>query len=204
MTRDDFHQCAILEGVVTTTNLGGSTHVSPIGPRVDWPITQLMFRPYPGSTTCSNLERNRRGVFHVVDDVLLVARAAIGKLETLPPLAAAPELYGERLAQCVRWYAFEIESIDLSRQPYEMLARVTHQDRIDDFFGLSRARHAVVEAAILATRLEFLPADQVLDDFARLTPLVEKTGGPNERQAFAELQQHVDDRLSQAETQEMP
>src|SRR5690606_42104240 len=56
-------------------------------------------------STCSNLERNRRGVFHVVDDVLLVARAAIGKLETLPPLAAAPELYGERLAQCVRWYA---------------------------------------------------------------------------------------------------
>jgi hypothetical protein len=200
LSPDDFRECAILEGMVTTTNPDGSTHLSPMGPRVDWPVTRLFFRPYAGSTTCSNLERNRRGIFHVVDDALLVARGAIGSLQSLPPLVPAPKPYGERLGNCVRWYAFEIESADLTREPYEMLARVTHEGRVDDFFGFNRAKHAVIEAAILATRLEFLPADEVLDDFARLAIAVEKTGGPQERQAFGELQQHVNDQFGKAET----
>ncbi len=204
MTRDDFQHYAILEGIVTTSNPDGSIHLSPMGPRVDWPVTRLLFRPYAGSTTCGNLQRTARGVFHVVDDVLLVARGAIGSLESLPPLATIPEPYGQRLADCVRWYAFEVESIDDSREPLEMIARVTHEGHVHDFFGFNRAKHAVVEGAILATRLEFLPADQVLDDLARLATIVEKTGGPQERQAFAELQQHIDNHLSQTETQEMP
>ena len=198
---DDYRQGAILEGIVTTLNPDGSPHISPIGPRVNWPITHLLFRPYAGSTTCSNLQRNRRGVFHVVDDALLVARAAIGKLTALPPLEPAPEPYGMRLAHCVRWYAFDIEKIDESGQPLQMDARVIHEGRVDDFFGFNRAKHAVIEGAILATRLEFLPADQVLDQFALLAPLVEKTGTRDERHAFAELQQYVDAHLSQTETQ---
>src|SRR5690606_40877301 len=65
VTRDELNKCAILEGVVTTSNPDGSVHLSPMGPRVDWPVAHFFFRPYPGSTTCGNLERNRRGIFHV-------------------------------------------------------------------------------------------------------------------------------------------
>ena len=61
-----------------------------------------------------------------------------------------------------------------------------------DFFGFNRAKHAVLEAAILATRTSFLPPDEVAREFARLEPLVAKTGGEQERAAFALLQAHVD------------
>lgn len=203
MIRDEFHQCPILEGIVTTTNPDGSLHLSPMGPRVDWPVTRLLFRPYAGSTTGENLRQRRQGVFHVVDDPLLIARGAMGTIDQLPPLVAAPEHYGQRLANCVRWYTFDIESIDDSREPLEMPARVTNEGRVSDFFGFNRAAHAVIEGAILATRLEFLPADQVLDDIARLLPLVDKTGGPRERRAFAELQHYIDQHLSHAETREI-
>ncbi len=57
--------------------------------------------------------------------------------------------------------------------------------------GLNRARHAVVEAAILATRTDFLPLEEILADFARLAAPVEKTGGAKEREAFALLLDHV-------------
>ena len=52
--------------------------------------------------------------------------------------------------------------------------------------------HAVVEAAILATRTAFLPREQILADYDKLAVLVEKTGGEREREAFALLRQHVE------------
>ena len=72
-----------------------------------------------------------------------------------------------------------------------MEAEVVHTGRLRDFFGFNRAKHAVVEAAILATRTAFLPAEQIAADFKRLAVLVEKTGGPDEHVAFALLQEHV-------------
>jgi hypothetical protein len=67
------------------------------------------------------------------------------------------------------------------------------QGRLRDFLGFNRARNAVVEAAILATRTEFLPLDEMLADFRKLAVLVDKTGGPRERAAFTLLHRHVHD-----------
>ena len=50
----------------------------------------------------------------------------------------------------------------------------------------------MIEAAILATRLHLLPAAEVRDAVGRLAPLVEKTGGQDEREAFAFLQEYID------------
>jgi len=50
----------------------------------------------------------------------------------------------------------------------------------------------VVEAAILATRVGLLPRDEIAAEFNRLTVIVEKSGGEQERLAFEFLQDHVD------------
>ena len=71
------------------------------------------------------------------------------------------------------------------------LARVVHSGRLRDFFGFNRAKHAVVEAAILATRIHLLPRDEILAEFARLKTPVEKTAGPQEIEAFALLERYV-------------
>ena len=63
-------------------------------------------------------------------------------------------------------------------------AETVAEGRLRDFFGFNRAKHAVVEAAILATRTAFLPLDEILAEFERLAVLVEKTGGPAEHAAF--------------------
>ncbi len=55
---------------------------------------------------------------------------------------------------------------------------VVAEGRQRDFFGLNRGKHAVVEAAILATRTSILPLEEIQADFRKLAILVEKTGGP--------------------------
>lgn len=188
----------ILEGIVTTLNADGTVNVSPMGPLVDEAMERLVLRPYPTSTTFANLQRTGAGVLHVTDDVELLARAAVGQLLETPELIEVAGVATPVLAAACRWYAFEIESIDASRTPHRVECRVVDQGRLRDFFGFNRAKHAVIEAAILATRIEFLPAEDILAELARLQAPVEKTGGPSEERAFAFLQQYVDEAVAAA------
>ena len=57
--------------------------------------------------------------------------------------------------------------------------------------SLLRAGHAVLEAAIVATRLHLLPAEEVDAEFRRLAVAVEKTAGPREFEAWRMLEDYV-------------
>lgn len=199
----NLQQCALLEGIVTSENEGGTTHIAAMGPRVDWPTKRILLRPFQSSTTYSNLLRSGRGILHVTDDVLLMSRAAIGKLPNDTPTVPGPDGFPNRLADCVRWYAFVVDSIDDSQDRTEIQCHVAAEGNIRDFFGFNRARHAIIEAAILATRLHLISMEKVMDDFAHFATIVDKTAGDTERQAFAELQQFLNDRMGEEETRTM-
>ena len=150
-----------------------------------------MLRPFQSSRTYQNLKQHPCGVFHVVDDVLLLARAAIGALLEHPEYFPAEKIDGRVLKAACRWYEFEIDACDDSQPRVTIEARVVHCGRLRDFFGFNRAKHAVVEAAILATRTHLIPAAELAGDFERLRVIVEKTAGPQEREAFALLEAYV-------------
>jgi len=185
----------ILEGIVTTLNDDGSVNISPMGPIVDEAMSHLLLRPFRTSTTYRNLKRTGQGVLHVTDDVALLAQAAIGQPDPLPAMVPADKIEGRILADACRWYAFQVLTLDDSQERTAIEAEVVDRGRLRDFFGFNRAKHAVVEAAILATRVGILPDEQLLDDLGRLAAPIEKTGGSQERRAYDLLKGYVDRRL---------
>lgn len=185
----------ILEGIVTTVNEDGTTNISPMGPIVDDPISRLTLRPFQTSTTYRNLKRTGQGVLHVTDDVELIAKAAIGKIEA-PTLESGAGTGDRRiLANACRWYAFDVVELSDSEERTTIQCSVVDQGRLRDFFGFNRAKHAVVEAAILATRVGILPDGQIRSEIAALQILVEKTGGQAEHRAFGLLLEFVAKRI---------
>jgi hypothetical protein len=186
----------ILEGLVTSRSVDGSPHLAPMGPRVDRDITRLVLRPYRTSQTYQNLKRHGEGVFHVTDDVGLIARAAVGQLAEVPPHMPAKSIAGFILSNACRWFAFQVQQLDDSAERTTIECSVVDRGTIRDFFGFNRAKHAVVEAAILATRLGILPAEQIRAEMQRLAIPVNKTAGDQERQAFSFLQQYIDSHLN--------
>lgn len=185
----------ILEGIITSLGVDGRPNIAPMGTLVDDGITQFVLRPYKSSRTYANLKRTRQGVLHVTDDVELLARAAVKRLDPLPPLAKAKKVDGRVIVDACRWYEFHVTSLDDLAQRTTIACSVVAKGRIRDFFGFCRAKHAVVEAAILATRLDFLPADQVRAEFRRLAVLIDKTAGQQERRAFDLLGEYIEERL---------
>jgi hypothetical protein len=185
----------ILESLITTTTDAGGPHLAPMGPRVapDW--TTFLLRPFPSSQTYRNLKARGYGVLHVTDDVLLLARAAVGQA---PPQEYTPAVHvpGFVLRSACRYYEFRVRSLDESGERMHIEAEVVGGGSLREFFGLNRAKHAVVEAAIVATRLHLIPAADVRADYRKLRVLVEKTGGPAEHEAFAFLTDHVERALA--------
>jgi hypothetical protein len=182
----------ILEGIVTTVGPQGTPHIAPMGPHVDDAMQRFLLRPFPTSQTYRNLKAHGEGVLHVTDDVELLARAALGAAEPQPVFMPATHVRGWVLADACRYYEFRVVGLDESGERMAIDAEVVHVGRLRDFFGFNRAKHAVVEAAVLATRTDFLPLTEIEAEYRKLAVLVEKTGGPAEHRAFAFLRDHLD------------
>ena len=98
---------------------------------------------------------------------------------------------GAVLEAACSWRELEVVSIDDTPPRSRIEARVVHRGTRREFLGFNRARHAVLEAAILATRTHLLPAEEIREDFARLQVIVDKTAGPREQEAMAMLTEYV-------------
>lgn len=197
----------ILESLVTTRNEsqsvsnesyqpGSQINLSPMGPKIlschpDGEIATFLLRPFDTSKTLANLRRTRQGIMHVDDNVLLFAKSAIGQLDVLPETYAAPNVAGDIILSCCRAYEFEVKFVQDTGPRIDLNCEVVAVHRHRDFFGFNRAKHAVLEAAILATRIDFLPSEEISISFQRLKTIVDKTAGPTEQEAFQILQQYV-------------
>jgi uncharacterized protein len=70
--------------------------------------------------------------------------------------------------------------------------RVVHTAQHRPFVGYNRAQAAVIEAAILATRLGMLPSTKIRTEMEYLGIAVSKTAGPSEIEAWGWIKQKVD------------
>lgn len=183
----------ILEGLVTSMSADGVVNVAPMGPTVPDDFAKrperFVLRPFKGSRTLANLLKRPEGVLHVTDDVLLLAEATIGVAK--PELEPAEKVPGMRLVDRVRAYEFVIDTLDTRQERSRLEARVVHVAPGREFLGFNRAQFAVVEAAILASRVYILPSGAILAELDRLRVLVEKTAGARETQAFTLLERYI-------------
>jgi hypothetical protein len=188
----------ILEGLVTTRSADGKFHLTPMGPIVDREITQLTLRPFRTSQTYQNLCAVPEGVFHVTDDVELLACALTGQLDAALEMQPAKQVNGVAVKDVCRRFEFRVRSRDDSAERATLVCEIIHREEVRPFFGWNRAKHAVVEAAILASRVGILPADEIKHEMQRLKIMVDKTAGDQESRAFALLQNYIQLQLDAA------
>jgi len=184
----------IVEGMLTTQNADGTVNVAPMGPRVDDRFTRFLLRPFPGSRTYENLLRTRQATFHVTDDVEMIAQAAVGDLHQAPEFVVDVDVGYHVLAGCCRWYQLEAAEVDTSGERAALTCRVVRNGHLREFFGLNRAKHAVLELAILATRVHLLSEHEIDQAIATMAPWVKKTGGDSEARAWEFLQSTIQER----------
>ena len=177
----------IVETIVTTVAADGTLNFAPMG--VEWGDETIVLKPFLETTTYRNIAASRAAVVNLTDDVRVFARAAISS----PQYESSPAtvVRGVVLAGCCSWRELDVRAIDSTPPRSRIEMAVVHRGTRREFIGFNRAKHAVLEAAIYATRLHLLPRDFIDSEMARLQVIVDKTAGPQELEAMALLTEHI-------------
>ena len=177
----------IVETIVTTLAADGTVNCAPMG--VEWSEDSVVLKPFLETATYRNVAATGSAVVNLTDDVRVFARAAISNPQY--PTVPAEVVRGVVLADCCSWREISVRSIDSTPPRSRIETAVVHRGRFRDFVGFNRACHAVLEAAIYATRLHLLPGEFVDSEIVRLQVIVDKTAGPHEREAMALLTDYI-------------
>jgi uncharacterized protein len=177
----------IIESILTTMDTAGSINFAPMG--VEWGEEVIVVKPFLETTTFRNISATGVAVVNLTDDIMLFAQAAISSPQY--PSGPAAVVRGAVLDAACSWRELQVTSLDASPPRSRITTRVVHHGTRREFLGLNRARNAVLEAAILATRLHLIPRAEIDAEYAKLQIIVDKTAGPRERDAMALLTDFV-------------
>ena len=179
----------IIETIVTTLDTDGAVNIAPMG--VEWTggDDAPVLKPFLETSTYRNVVATRAAVVNLVDDVRVFARAAISN----PSYAVLPAtvVRGVVLEAAGSWRELEVRRIDSTPPRSRIETEIVHRGFRREFIGFNRARHAVLETAIYATRVHMRARDFLESELARLQVIVEKTAGPDEHEAMAMLADYI-------------
>jgi len=156
---------------------------------VIWNEGVPVLAPFRPSLTLDNLLRTRQAVINHTDDVRVFAGCLTGHADW--PLRAATRVAGHVLEGALSHQEIEIERIEEDAVRPRLVGKVVHEESHAPFRGFNRAQAAVIEAAILASRLHLLPWEKIERELAYLEIAVSKTAGPREREAWDWLTVHI-------------
>lgn len=178
----------ILECIVTTVGRDDSVHIAPMGVVEEGGLTVIA--PFKPSTTLDNLLHARTAVINYTDDVRIYAGCLTGRRDW--PLRPATRVRGRVLEAALAHREFEVDRIDADELRPRVHCRAVHEETHAPFAGFNRAQAAVIEAAVLASRLHMLPREKIEGELDYLRIAIDKTAGPRELEAWRWLMAKIE------------
>ena len=170
----------IRESIVTTRRQDGGVHIAPMGIRTL--ENKLIIAPFKPSSTLNNLLREGCAAVNYTDDVRIFAGCLTGRRDW--PICPTDSIDGMRLRDCLAHTEVVVDRIDDNELRPRFHCRVVREINHAPFHGFNRAQAAVIEAAILVSRLNMLATEKVEQEINYLTIAIEKTAGAREQEAW--------------------
>ena len=178
----------IHEILLATRNSDGTPHIAPMGLRVRDGL--CLIAPFRPSRTLENLSRTGCASINTTDDVRVYAGCLSGRRNW--PFQPCKSIAAPRLCNALSHREIEVEEIEEDAQRPRFFCKVRLSENHRPFLGYNRAQAAVLELAILVSRLGMLSSKKIDSEIAYLKIAVDKTAGEQEREAWQWLMQRVD------------
>ncbi len=170
----------IRETIVITADRDGRPHIAPLGLIADG--DDWIIAPFRPSTTLDNLQAVPFATANYTDDVRIFAGCLTGRRDW--PTVASDVVPIPRLADALAHAELTVTGVTEDPQRPRFRCRVVQLTSHAPFLGFNRAQSAVIEAAILVSRLHLLPRERIERELAYLETAIDKTAGLQEREAW--------------------
>lgn len=177
----------IFETIITSVDLAGKPHVTPFG--IQYEGANIIISPYRPSTTLENILATKCATMNLTDDVRVFAGAICH--HELPALQANSHK-GYRLADCLAHVDLALVDLrDDDVRPQLVMKKIAEFNH-KPFAGFNRAQAAVIELAVLVSRLHILPREKIDNELKYLQIAMDKTAGEREWKAWGWLTGKID------------
>ncbi len=178
----------IYETVIVTRDAGGQFHIAPMGVR--WQADQIVLAPFRPSATLDNLVATGAVVINMTDDVAAIAGCLTGRRDW--PLVPVQHIEGARLESALAHIEARVQTVEEDDVRPRFFCDIVHRETHAPFMGFNRAQAAVLEAAILVSRLHMLPMEKIDREVEYLKIAIDKTAGERERMAWSWLMERIE------------
>lgn len=179
----------IHEVIVTTMSENGQPHSAPMG--ISEVNSHILIQPFKPSATYNNLKSHRQCSINYVDDVRVFAGSLTGRRDW--PTERCQQIECEYLSQALTHSELEVVGFEDNNPRACFTAAIINEVTHSPFRGFNRAQNAVIEAAVLTSRLSMLPVEKIRQEIAYLTIAMEKTAGDREWEAWGWLMAKIED-----------
>ena len=178
----------ILETIITSVDEQGNVHVTPFG--ICMENNLVVISPYKPSSTLNNILATKCAVMNLTDDVRVFAAALTRRQawEVLP----TDHVLGFRLANTLAHKELKLIKVEDHPLRPKLFLEVVHVEQHHAFQGFNRAQAAVIELAVLASRLDMLSKEKVKSEMQYLQIAIDKTAGERELEAWGWLIEKID------------
>ncbi len=178
----------IFETIITTQDTAGTPHVTPFGVRYEG--DNIVISPYKPSTTLDNILATKCAVMNLTDDVRVFAGALTGRQPW--QLLPANKIKACMLVDCLAHVELELLEVrDDATRPQLIMKKIAEYNH-KPFAGFNRAQAAVLELAVLVSRLHLLPKEKIMHEVEYLKIAIDKTAGERELEAWQWLTKKIE------------
>lgn len=178
----------IQEVIVTSWDLEGNVHIAPMGVHIEQ--DQYIILPFKPSTTLNNILVTKQAVMNYVDDVRIFAGCLTGRRDwPLTPINHHTQ--GKYLSAALAHRELELTKTEDDEIRPKLYCNTSKLVNHSSFQGFNRAQYAVLEGAILVSRLDRLPMEKINQELDYLTIGLEKTAGERELEAWGWLMEVI-------------
>jgi hypothetical protein len=178
----------IYETIVISTDANGKPHIAPFGIREGDGL--ILISPFRPSTSLDNLLAQKTATLNLTDDVRVFAGALTGRRDW--SIKPAKEIQGYVLESALAHQELVLDHVVEDEQRPKLYFKVVHEAQHKKFKGFNRAQAAVVELAVLVSRLHMLSAEKIDNEMQYLKIAIDKTAGERELQAWQWLCERIE------------
>ena len=178
----------IFETIIISVDAKNVPHVTPFGVKHEG--DDIVISPFKPSKTLDNILSSRAATMNLSDDVRIFAGALTKR--KVWKLLPTNKINGFRIDGCLAHVELALIDVreDAERPQLVMQKIATHHHK--GFDGFNRAQAAVIELAVLASRLHMLPVEKVETERKYLQIAIDKTAGKRELEAWNWLTDKID------------
>ena len=182
----------IFETIISTTDKKGKVNFAPFG--IKKKSNFIYISPYIPSKTLENIEATNCAVINYTNNALFFVNCILGKKEFKKK--KCKYLSGFFLEDSISHDEVVVKEIQKNKIRPTFKCEIINSKNHNRFEGLNRAQFALIEACILATRINMIDNKILKKELDYLSKPIDKTGGRIEKELWLKLNKHIENEIN--------